>query len=126
MILGIGNDAVEIERFSRFAHYTKRQLTRLFSEHEIGYCLSEPTKSAERFAARFAAKEALYKALCQTAPHCRLNFLKLCKYAQIERKPAPAFCIAWNRLDLPTYSVLVSITHTQSLAPAQGIVQEIA
>ena len=34
---------------------------------EITYCLGIPKKAAERFAARFAAKEAFYKAIAPLA-----------------------------------------------------------
>lgn len=124
MILGIGSDAVEIERFSRFSTYNNRQLERIFSDHEINYCLNEPKKSRERFAARFAAKEALYKALCQTSPDHTLHFLHLCKHASIRTTPAPTFVVDWQKIDLPPHNVLVSLTHSRNLAIAQVIVQE--
>lgn len=69
MILGIGIDSVEIERFAHWHTYSPKQLKRLFSQEEIDYSLSNPIKTAERFAARFAAKEAFYKALCATCTY---------------------------------------------------------
>ena len=38
-------------------------MRRLFTEHEIGYAMSSEALRAERFAKRFAAKEATIKAL---------------------------------------------------------------
>lgn len=61
MIVGIGVDIVDLARFERAAARTPKLLDRLFTE-------SEQTQGARRLAthslaARFAAKEALIKAL---------------------------------------------------------------
>jgi holo-[acyl-carrier protein] synthase len=60
MILGIGTDIIEVERvksaISKIAFKEK-----IFSIREIEYC--EANKGVESFAARFAAKEAFFKAL---------------------------------------------------------------
>lgn len=62
-MLSIGIDAVEINRFEHWQKYKFIQLSHIFTASEIDYCLSIPAKSAERFAVRFAAKEAFYKAI---------------------------------------------------------------
>lgn len=63
MILGIGVDIVEIDRFKRsIERYGDRFLERLFSDDEIAYCRAHKY-SAQHFAVRFAAKEAVLKAL---------------------------------------------------------------
>lgn len=56
MIAGIGVDVVDLERFARSLERTPRLRERLFTEAERGL----PVHS---LAARFAAKEALIKAL---------------------------------------------------------------
>ena len=40
-----------------------RYLRRVYTEHELEYCGRDPQRSAERLAARFAAKEAVVKVL---------------------------------------------------------------
>jgi holo-[acyl-carrier protein] synthase len=63
MIVGIGCDVVELERFAKVLSRTgDRFLVRLFTPAEILYCkhFSNPIP---HFAGRFAAKEALSKAL---------------------------------------------------------------
>lgn len=63
MIIGIGIDLVEVERVKQLlSRHPKRGLERLFTEREIGYCTGS-RDSTESLAARFAAKEALFKAL---------------------------------------------------------------
>lgn len=62
MILGIGNDIVEIARIqSAIDRYQDRFLNRLFTTKEQSYCLRRKTPSVH-FAGRFAAKEAIVKA----------------------------------------------------------------
>ena len=63
MILGLGNDIVEIERIKLImARYPGRFLNRIFTPKEQAYC-SKRKEPALHFAGRFAAKEAVVKAL---------------------------------------------------------------
>jgi holo-[acyl-carrier protein] synthase len=63
MIIGSGIDLVEIGRIQQSVdRYGKRFLDRVYTAAEQAYCLRK-RKSAESFAARFAAKEAGAKAL---------------------------------------------------------------
>lgn len=63
MIVGTGVDIVEVPRVAAaIARFGKRFLERIFTDAEIRYCQSR-RNSTERFAARFAAKEAALKAL---------------------------------------------------------------
>jgi len=63
MIIGTGIDICEVPRIAQsIARFGVRFLHRVFTENEIRYCESKKN-SAERYAARFAAKEAAMKAL---------------------------------------------------------------
>lgn len=63
MVLGIGHDLVHVPRMARvIARWDDAFLDKVFSRSEQAYC-SRFADSAPHFAARFAAKEALYKAL---------------------------------------------------------------
>ncbi|HVX42201.1 MAG TPA: holo-ACP synthase [Gemmatimonadaceae bacterium] len=63
MIVGLGIDAVEIERVERmFKDKGERMLDRLFTPGELAY-LTAKAKPAQHLAVRLAAKEAAYKAL---------------------------------------------------------------
>lgn len=61
-VIGIGVDAVEIERFRRSLQRTPSMRDRLFTAHELEYVepKADPVPS---LAARFAAREAVMKAL---------------------------------------------------------------
>ena len=63
MILGIGIDIIEINRIRRsIEKFEGRFLNKIYTETELDYCLSKKNKY-QHFAARFAAKEAISKAL---------------------------------------------------------------
>ncbi|HQH56888.1 MAG TPA: holo-ACP synthase, partial [Candidatus Marinimicrobia bacterium] len=62
MIYGIGIDLIEVERIARQLIGKTHFREKIFSPNEIAYC-EEKSNQAEHYAARFAAKEALFKAL---------------------------------------------------------------
>ena len=63
MIVGTGIDIVENSRIDNLIKkYGDKFLNRIYLKSEIKYCSSRK-KSTASFAARFAAKEALFKAL---------------------------------------------------------------
>lgn len=123
MILGIGIDSVETKRFALWYRYDKQKLLRIFSEQEIEYCLSNLELSAQRFAVRFAAREALYKAISVYCPDHSVPFLTLCHATTIIKEKAPMIFIDWNILK--TYHISanhikihISLTHTSQAATA--------
>ena len=64
MILGVGVDLVEVSRMERILErpWGRRFVERVFCKEEIAVCQGA-VRPAEAYAARFAAKEALVKAL---------------------------------------------------------------
>ena len=63
MVLGIGIDIIEIERIKEsIEEFDDKFLNKVFTKIEIEYSISKKNKY-QHFAARFAAKEAIYKAL---------------------------------------------------------------
>ncbi len=90
-------------------------------------------KSAERFAARFAAREAFFKALRQFMPDKELQFFNVCKSIIIEKNSGgpPSMAINWHMLltnnqDLKKASSIIasiSWTHTKTTATAIIILQ---
>src|SRR4051794_13414777 len=62
MIIGIGTDIIEVERVKHKVESGKGFREKVFSKNEIEYCETQTFK-AENYAARFAAKEAFFKAL---------------------------------------------------------------
>lgn len=62
MILGIGTDLFDVERMKNRLEKQPSFIDGIFTDNEINYCNQFKNK-AERFAARYAAKEAFLKAL---------------------------------------------------------------
>ena len=61
MILGLGTDIAEVPRIAKSIENPAFK-SKVFSAAEIEYCETK-TNKAENYAARFAAKEAFFKAL---------------------------------------------------------------
>ena len=62
MLIGVGCDVIEIARVQK-AIERAAFVKRVFASAEIAYCESRGKQAAASFAARFAAKEAVLKAL---------------------------------------------------------------
>lgn len=130
MIIGIGVDSVEIDRFSTWNTYPKSKLLHIFSDDEIAYCLNNKTKSTERFAARYAAKEAFFKALSFANPNKNIPFLTVCKYIQVKKDlhGKPSIIAHWEKLlaylDKKPDIIHLSITHTKMIATAFVILEK--
>src|SRR5205823_5560593 len=101
--------------------FSQKSLSRIFSQQEIDYCLQMPSKSAERFAVRFAAREAFFKALSSAQPHEHFSFLTVCVAVSIIKINARPMCIInWQKLTtkIPTCTIHISLTHTNTIASA--------
>jgi holo-[acyl-carrier protein] synthase len=63
MVIGIGIDIIEIDRIrDSVEKFGDRFLNKIYTQKELDYCLKKKYKY-QHLAARFAAKEAVYKAL---------------------------------------------------------------
>jgi holo-[acyl-carrier protein] synthase len=63
VIVSIGIDIIEVVRIREVLLRTPRFAERVFTAAERAYCDSRGAVSAQHYAARFAAKEAAFKAL---------------------------------------------------------------
>jgi len=131
MFIAVGVDVIEIVRFSHWQYRHYKQLQRIFSSEEIEYCRSSSLKSAERFAVRFAAREAFLKAFCGLHNSYSISFLSLCKFLYIEKKKSgcPQLVVDWQSFlfgcDRKTVypKVSLSMSHTKTVALAVVIIQ---
>jgi len=132
MIIGLGIDSVEIERFKQWNSFSKQKLLRIFSEQEISYCLQSKAKIAERFAAHFATREAFFKAIQTAYPTIYMPFLSVCRTISIStaHNGSPILIInedmlrqiSNNAINKPLSS-LITITHTRTTATACILLQ---
>ena len=116
---GIGNDIIEIERIrSNIERHGQHFLDRLFSQKEQDYCYKFKD-SAPRFAGRFAAKEAIAKAL-GTGFGSELSWHDIEVLANEAGKPIVHLSEkALKHFNNP--HLLVSISHSASYATAVAI-----
>lgn len=128
MILGIGIDIIETHRFEHWQQYSDEKLMRIFSKEEIHYCKTIPAQSAARFAARFALREAAYKAY-STATHCQsVSFLRFCRAVTITHSAAQAILLTidFKTLGISPESITTcaSISHSKSAAAAVVVLSQ--
>jgi holo-[acyl-carrier protein] synthase len=125
MILGTGIDLIEIDRIHRsIERFGARLLNRLYTPAEQAYCLRK-RKSAESFAARFAAKEAGAKAL-GTGISFGVSWLDIEVVRELSGRPTLRFHgrAAQIAARLGVARAAVSLTHTAKLAQASVVLED--
>ncbi len=125
MIVGTGVDIIEVERVAEaIERYGERFLRRIYTAGEIKYCQSK-RNSSERFAARFAAKEAAFKAI-----GTGLRMGVAWKEVEVRREPSgrPSLnfsgAAAAHAVALGMKRASLSISHTAELAIANVILED--
>lgn len=62
--LNIGNDIIETKRIEKLCNkFSTRFMRKVYTNKEIEYCESKGKNKYQSYAARFAAKEAIFKAI---------------------------------------------------------------
>src|SRR6202035_4200682 len=124
MIVGTGIDIAEVPRIAQaLARHGDRFLHRVFTEGERRYCDSKANRM-ERYAARFAAKEAAMKAL-----GTGWNHGVRWRDCEIVRMPGGRPTIAFHgqasefAARLGVRNTALSISHTEEQAIAQVILE---
>jgi len=119
-VWSIGADIVDIQRFKNIEYRSHREFyERLFTEREIKYCLSFKN-SAEHFAATFAGKEAVYKAISN---YININ-LKDIEIVREDGVPQVNLTIQESNRqngEKPEVNVKVSLSHSSSHAIAFAV-----
>lgn len=118
-VIGIGNDIIEVERIrDSLASHGEKILNRLLTQREKEYCLSMHDP-AIRFAGRFAAKEAVAKALgCGFGKELSWHDVEIINNA--DGAPEVILSPAANA-HFATPRMLVSISHSRDYASAVAI-----
>jgi holo-[acyl-carrier protein] synthase len=122
MILGIGLDVVPIERMQRMLdRYGERIQERLFSPGEREFC-ARRGHPAQHFAARFAAKEGVLKALGAPAG---LSWHEM--EVRVEASGEPRLCLHGQARLVATArgvrSAHLSLTHAGGIAAAVVVLE---
>jgi holo-[acyl-carrier protein] synthase len=124
MIAGIGVDLCEVERIeAAIGRHGERFLERIYTTAERAYCESKVNRM-ERFAGRFAAKEAAMKAI-GTGWRRGVGWRDLEVMRAASGQPVIVFHGAAQRIatELGVTRALVSISHTKTMAVAQVVLE---
>lgn len=116
MVIGIGIDLVDVNRIDKMLRdWGNKFTTRMFTTGEIHFCEGK-FNAAECFAARFAAKEALAKALGHGwCPHFKWTDVEVTR----DSSGKPSFKIEGITQKLTSHKrILLSLTHTRFQAAA--------
>jgi holo-[acyl-carrier protein] synthase len=116
----VGIDLIEIDRVSRALERHAGFVERVFTDAERAYCLSR-ANPAQHFAARFAGKEAVGKALGFGVPFTWREI-------EIAGRPKPSVSLsgrtaAWAR-QVAAGAIDLSMTHSRGIAAAIAIVHD--
>lgn len=127
MKIGVGIDAVEVEKCKEWTTKSDQFLQRIFSKNEIDYCFKTPRLRAQRLAARFAAREALFKALASVGIDHAIPFLRFCKLVEVvgSDKEVPTIILMpglAKKCSKHIASIALSLTHIPLLAIASVVV----
>ena len=122
--MNIGIDIVEVKRIAKLIR-NKAFLMRVFSAEEIAYCAKRVNK-AEHFAVRFAAKEAVWKALgmggilrqAQDGEQSRTISLKNISVKNLPNGKPEALIKGRKHKDIS-----ISLSHTKDYAAAVAIIK---
>ncbi|WP_028551787.1 holo-ACP synthase [Paenibacillus sp. UNC451MF] len=126
MIIGIGTDLLDIARVKSILESTagERFMQRILTEAERELASQRKGRLAEFVAGRFAAKEAVSKALgCGIGKQVSLQDMEVLPDA-LGKPGCRLSDEALQRLQLPNGAIVhLSITHTESMAMAYAIVE---
>lgn len=118
-VIGVGVDIIEIDRFAASFARRPRIAERCFTEAEAAYCLAKPFP-AQHLAARFAAKEAVGKAL-------GIGMTRWREVEVIRGRGAPTIALhgryAERGAQLGVERIHISLTHGRDSAVAFAVVE---
>lgn len=125
MIVGVGLDLVDIARIRRLLDERgERALAKLFTAGEAAYAAQRP-EPARHLAARFAAKEAAYKALAGTAAARGIGWQDVEVVVEWDGRPTLRLHgrAAARAAELGVTRAHLSLTHAEATAAAVVVLE---
>src|SRR5262245_7620685 len=114
MPVGVGIDLIEIERVERALERRPRLAQRIFTPAELDYA-NDRGRPGQHLAARFAAKEAVIKALGQTVP---------AREIEVESGKPPRIRLHGQAAEVAgERQISISLTHSRDTAAAVAIAE---
>jgi holo-[acyl-carrier protein] synthase len=124
MIIGIGNDIIEIDRIKKSIERSGQLfINKIFTPDEIDYCESKGASKWESYAARFAAKEAVAKAMPSEIDK-KISW----KDVEVKKHTTGKIEIILSKhaqsLIQPTWKLFVTLSHNKTMSMATVILEE--
>lgn len=119
MKIEIGVDIIENSRFDSDILFNTSFLNKFFSSREQSYCLTQSNPS-EHFASRFAAKEAVVKALYGFGIKARLLNVEIV----LDDNNIPKVYLVNLDADLSELDIKVSLSHSDKLSIAFVVISQ--
>jgi len=117
-VTGVGIDLLEVGRLERALERHPRLATRLFSDAELDYAGARP-RPVRHLAARFAAKEAVIKALGLSSP---IGMSEI----EVRAGEPPTVALSGRAASAATeqgVEIRISLTHSRDFAAAVALAE---
>lgn len=128
MTIKTGIDIIEVERIKKAIEDLGYSfLTRIYTEKEIDYCMASKSMRYQHFAARFAVKEAVYKAISENITSKDDSIWKSIEVINLESGRPEINVEKLNQnicktADNKVISIDISISHIKEYAVANAVV----
>ena len=118
-----GIDIIEVERIqNNIENYGESFLNKIYTENEIQYCESKKANRYQSYAGRFAAKEAVFKAISKVLNN---KFDISWKDIEILNQADGRPFVQLNYNNVQNFKIDISISHIAATAIASVIVTKI-
>ncbi|HMA63383.1 MAG TPA: holo-ACP synthase [bacterium] len=121
----VGTDIIEVDRIKRAMQRTSKFREKIFTSTEIEYC-SNKANPEQHFAGRFAAKEALKKAIMSMHPDMETIPFRIFEIINAPNGKPEVKILENSHYQLnENYTLEVSISHIKNLAMATAIMEKL-
>ena len=119
MKVTVGTDIIEVERIKNAIENNEKFVETVFTEKEIQYCESKKITKYEHYSARFAAKEAIFKAISN---YLNDKYSISWKNVEIQNDENGRPYINFIDIDIKIKNVDISLSHIKDYAIASAVV----
>ena len=119
MKVTVGTDIIEVERIKNAIESNEKFVETVFTQKEIEYCESKKITKYEHYSARFAAKEAVFKAI---SVYLKDKYSISWKNVEILNDKDGRPYINLLDIDIKIKDVDISLSHIKDYAIASAVV----
>lgn len=119
MKVTVGTDIIEVERIKNAIQSNIKFAETVFTCKEIEYCESKNLSKYEHYAARFAAKEAVFKAISNSLEN---KYSISWKNVEVQNDENGRPYINFIDIDIKLKDVDISLSHIKEYAIANAVV----